>query len=160
VKLMRIAAAGALVLLASASTVAAPERPWSSDRAIFTAEAAQKKWVRFRGSTTFWTPSLADALALEKGLPEYIRRHLSRDDRLASDKKEPLWERAKTYKRQYIGVRLKGRRIVYANFFCNAFTTDWRNERVDVDDGGDCYFQVEYEVDKATFANLMVNGGA
>jgi hypothetical protein len=156
---MRIAAS-VLVLLASTSTVAAPDRPWSAERVIFSAEAASKKWVRYRNSTTFWTPSLADALALEKGLPDYLRRHLSRDDRLASSKKEPLWDRARTYKRQYVGVRLKDRRIVYANFLCAAFGSDWRTERVDVADGGDCYFQVEYDIDKASFANLMVNGEA
>ena len=159
---MRIAAAGcALLLLVSGAAAAAPpSATWSADRAIFTAEVALKKWVRYRGSTAFWTPSLSDALALEKALPDYLRRHLSRQDRLASDKKEPLWERAKRSKRQYVGVHLEGRRIVYANLFCEAFGSDWRSERVDVDDGGDCYFQVEYDVDKATFANLMVNGGA
>jgi len=39
------------------------------------------------------------------------------------DKKNPLWERAKTYKRQYVGIRRKKPRIIYANFFCDASGT-------------------------------------
>jgi hypothetical protein len=100
-------------------------------------------------------------LALERRLPDYMRAELDRQARAYDyprDKKNPLWERAKTYKRQYVGVRRQKRRIIYANFFCDASGSNWRTTRVDVDDGGDCYFQVEYDVDKRTFADLSVNG--
>jgi len=158
---MRIAVAGVALVLAA---TAAPAATWSDDRAIFTAEAAQKAWGSlFRAGATPWTPDLADVLVLEQRLPGYMRVELDRQARARDwpiDKKNPLWERAKTYKRQYVGIRRKKQRIIYANFFCDASGTNWRTTRIDVDDGGDCYFQVEYDVDKRTFADLSVNGSA
>jgi hypothetical protein len=159
---MRIPVVGVAIVLAVSSAAAAPAAGWSEDHAIFTAEAAQKAWGSlFRSGATPWTPDLADVLALEKRLPGYMRVELDRQARVRDfpiDKKNPLWERAKTYKRQYVGIRRQKRRIVYANFFCDASGTNWRATPVDVDDGGDCYFQVEYDVDKKTFADLSLNG--
>jgi hypothetical protein len=161
---MRIRLAGVATMLAVSAATAAPAATWSDERAIFTAEAARKSWGSlFRSGETPWTPELADALALERRLPAYMRVELDRQARARDfpiDKKNPLWERAKTYKRQYVGVRRQKQRIIYANFFCDASGSNWRSTRVDVDDGGDCYFQVEYDVDKRTFADLSLNGSA
>jgi hypothetical protein len=159
---MVIPPAGVAMVLAVSVATAAPAATWSEERAIFTAEAAQKSWpALFRSGATPWTPARADVLALEQRLPEYMRVELDRQARARDypiDKKNPLWERAKTYKRQYVGIRRQKQRIVYANFFCNASGSNWRTTPVDVDDGGDCYFQVEYDVDKRTFADLSLNG--
>jgi len=106
-----------------------------------------------------WTPALDDALALEKALPDHLRRELA-GQRRDPKSKPPLWERARSYKRQYVGVQTKGRRVVFANFFCNDFGRNWRTEPIVVHDGGDCYFTVEYDVDKGTFSKLMINGEA
>ena len=52
--------------------------------------------------------------------------------------------------------------MIYANFFCELFSfqPNWHVVPVSVDDGGDCYFSVEYDVKRGTFSNLMVNGSA
>ena len=140
---------------------AAPAADWSGDRAIFTAEAARTSWTGlYRSGATPWTPALDDALALEKALPDYIRSELARQRPAAAKSKPPLWERAKTYKRQYFGVRTARRRTVYANFFCADHGKNWRIEPIVVKDGGDCYFRVEYDVDKRTFSTLVINGEA
>lgn len=155
------AAVVALWLVVSAARAAAAA-DWSEERAIFTAEAARKSWAslyRFRSGSTPWTPALDDVLALEKALPDYIRGEFTRQRRQLKSK-NPLWERAKTYKRQYVGIRYKARRAVYANFFCTDFGVNWRTEPIGVDDGGDCFFTVEYDVDKGTFSNFIVNGKA
>jgi hypothetical protein len=47
---------------------------------------------------------------------------------------------------------------VWGNFFCRPPRADWRHEPVLVDDGGDCFFQLEYDVDAGRFSNLLVNG--
>jgi hypothetical protein len=152
-------AAVALLLAVDASAVT-PAATWSADRVIFTAEAARDKWSSlFRAGATPWTPAAGDVDALEQRLPDHLRAALPRP-RPARGGKAPLWERAMTYKRQYVGVRRDGHRIVHANFFCNAWRRDWRTEPIVVLDGGDCYFQVEYDVDKASFSNLMINGEA
>ena len=156
---MRIVEASVALLLAAASAVA-PAATWSTERAIFTAEVARKQWPwLYRAGATPWTPAAADVEALEQRLPDHLRAALARQ-RPARGGKAPLWERAKTYKRQYVGVRRDGRRIVFANFFCRAWKEDWRTEPIVVEDGGDCYFQVEYDVDKASFSNLQINGEA
>jgi hypothetical protein len=135
----------------------------ADDRAIFPRELAREKWARLGDSTLeFWTPALGDVLKLEERLPTYLRD--DREARRAAEgccpQSDPLWRRAPGYKRQYVGIVRRGHRRVYANFFCEAPTYDWHRDPVDVDDGGDCYFQVEYDVATGRFDNIAVNGGA
>jgi hypothetical protein len=130
------------------------------DRVIFDREATRKALTgRAMGRGELWTPALADVTALEQKLPAYLRRAYKDQDR----RREPLWKRAPHYKRQYLGITQKGERTIYANFFCEIFgphPEDWKTILVDVDDGGDCYFQVEYDVKAGTFHDLSVNGEA
>jgi hypothetical protein len=72
----------------------------------------------------------------------------------------PLSQRAPAYKRQYVGVLDRGRRLIHASFFCEAPQGDWHHTAVDVDDGADCYLQVDYDVRRRRFASIAVNGGA
>jgi hypothetical protein len=135
----------------------------AEDRAIFPADLARQKWAWLaKPPDAFWTPALADVVKLEAGLPTYLRGRAARRVAAASGPQtNPLWKRAPGYKRQYVGVRRRGRAVIYANFFCEASpNVDWHREPVDVDDGGDCYFQVEYDVTTGRFDNLAVNGGA
>lgn len=160
---MRIGLAG-LALLIAADAAAAPAAPAAfraEDRAIFTAEAAAKQWPwLFRAGATPWTPTVADAEALEQRLPDYLRRELAPRYGARKPKSPPLWERISGYKRQLVGIDRKGRRTIYANFFCSAWNKDWRTEPIVVNDGGDCYVQAEYDVEKKTFSNMMINGEA
>jgi hypothetical protein len=104
----------------------------------------------------FWTPALADVLALEEKLPAYLR------EQYKNRRKEPLWKRAPRYKRQYFGITRQGERVIYANFFCALFSNaeDWHHVPVGVADGGDCYFSVEYDMKRGTLHDLVVNGEA
>ena len=107
---------------------------------------------------TFWTPSTEEVLALERQLPDFLL-----DQPEGSDAREhDLWLKAPNYLRQYVGITRKGRRIVYANFFCNRSSSDrdWHVWPVVVKDGGSCYFQVEYDVESQRFSRLSVNGYA
>ena len=45
------------------------------------------------------------------------------------------------------------------NYFCSD-EANWRQELVMVIDGGECYFQVEYDVEGGLFTKLLVNGEA
>ena len=158
---MRIAAAGLALLLAVDAAAAASPAFRAEDRVIFTAEAAGKAWAwKFRPPAgPPWTPALADVLALEKRLPDYLRRQLAAEYGKRRPKDPPpLWERAPGYKRQYVGIRPNGHRLIHGNFFCEVDNLPWRTSPILVDDGGDCYFQVEYDAEKGTFSNLMVNG--
>lgn len=49
------------------------------------------------------------------------------------------------YKRQYVSVlNSNGQKEVFVNFFCDDFGTDnWRTELLQVDDGGNCFFNLK-----------------
>lgn len=102
----------------------------------------------------YWTPTKDDVRQLEEKLEFYLRR--------VSDRRSPaLWSKLKDYRRQYAGIVENGRRKIYANFFCKtAQITDWKMNPVAVEDGGDCFFQIKYDMDAGTFSNLYINGDA
>jgi hypothetical protein len=129
------------------------------DRAIFDAGATRKSsgLVDALAKAEAWTPTLADVLALEQKLPGHLRENYE------SRRKEPLWKRAPGYKRQYLGITRQGRRVIHANLFCQvpgSRVSDWHTVAVVVEDGGDCYFSIEYDVQRGTFRDLRVNGEA
>ena len=112
-------------------------------------------WFLKPGQTAeYWTPTEKDVLALENGLVSFLQEN---PDRFYSQG-TPVRERLDDYNRQYIGMILDGKRIVYANYFCDSFETDWTKEFIFVLDGGDCYFQFKYDADSGGFFDLQVNG--
>jgi hypothetical protein len=103
----------------------------------------------------YWTPSEQDVIAIENGLVAYLEQNAER----FYVRDIPVWERLDDYNRQYVGVIIDNRRIVYANYFCDS-VVDWEKEFVIVMDGGDCFFQFQFDVDTAEFFELQVNGEA
>jgi hypothetical protein len=103
----------------------------------------------------YWTPTADDILNPEERLADYLRQNPE-----AFYRQPPVWERLDEYQRQYIGLMFKGDRIIYGNFFCDDTGMDWQQEFVIVLDGGDCFFQVKYDVKSGLFIGLQVNGEA
>jgi hypothetical protein len=101
----------------------------------------------------YWTPAERDILALEAGLAAFLRAS-------APERSPDLWQKQPTYKRQYAGLIRDGRRLVYASFFCSTQGDAWRSQVLFVLDGGDCFFQLTYDVERGTYGDLMVNGEA
>lgn len=100
-----------------------------------------------------WTPDKSEILKLEEGLESYLKK--------AAARRSPnLWSKLAKYKRQYVGLMRKGRKVIFANFFCDAFDLDWKTRPVSVEDGGDCFFNVVYDSGSATFSDLQINGDA
>lgn len=50
--------------------------------------------------------------------------------------------------------------VVYGNFFCSDPGMDWKKEWIFVMDGGDCFFQLQFDIASGAFSELMVNGDA
>lgn len=128
---------------------------------IFSAERAKElrvgEWLVGNGkSIEYWTPTEQNVLDLEKELPVFLQENS--DHFYLQDK--PVWEKLDEYDRQYIGLILDGKNIVYANYFCNNTGTDWKKDLVFVMDGGACYFQFKYDADSGKFLDLQVNGEA
>jgi len=104
-------------------------------------------------SDGLWTPSVDDILKLEEILPEYLSQNSSQFYR-----QPPVWQRLDEYQRQYIGLERGEKQIIYGNYFCNNSGVDWQQNLVLVEDGGECFFHVEFDVDSGEFIKLRVNG--
>lgn len=119
------------------------------------AEAAQVALIASAGENFegYWMPSGQDVLALEEQLGPYLQAHA---DQFFGH--PTVWEQLHEYHRQYAGLTVDGAPLIYANFFCGEGQMDWLTEWVIVLDGGDCYFQVLYNVKNDTFIRLQVNG--
>jgi len=149
------------LLLQLAIACSSPAQPIQGERwVIFPAEQAREQglgeWLVADGHPPeYWTPSEDDILALESGLENYLQ-----DNPESFYEGTPVWERLDEYNGQYIGIILDGKKIIYANYFCDSIETDWRKDFVFVMDGGDCFFQFKYDVDPANFFDLQVNGVA
>ena len=126
---------------------------------IFSAEKARNQGIgTFVGNdqiAEYWTPTESDIRALENGLSTYLENNPDR-----FNEHTPVWERLDEYNRQYIGIILDGKKIIYANYFCDSSGMDWRKDFVFVLDGGDCYFQFKYDPNSGEFFDLQVNGVA
>jgi len=144
-----------LIFLVSCSTLPleSPTVEVNQNWVIVTKEQAEEIASWLGGSGGFWTPSADDIFKLEERLAEYLSQNSS-----YFFSQPPTWERLDEYQRQYIGLERGGRQIIYGNFFCNNLGMDWRKTLVIVDDGGDCYFQVEYDVEDGALIMLLVNG--
>lgn len=140
---------------ATATRVEIPTVTENENWVIFTKEAAEEMGVAswLVEGDQFWSPSENDILTLEEKLPEYLFQNA-----YLFIQQPPAWERLDEYQRQYIGFFCSGQKIIYGNFFCDPLNVNWLENIVSVDDGGECYFQFEFNVDEGTFIFLLVNG--
>ncbi len=75
----------------------------------------------------------------------------------ATKEGKPIAAKLRSYKRQYVGLTAAGKKKLYINAFCSD-EPGWLSAPVSVDDGGDCYFQIVYDVESGRFLELSVNG--
>lgn len=123
---------------------------------IFAGASAEQMGLKTIISETiddYWTPSRDDVLAFEQHLGLYLQQAAPQTY------PGPLRDLSK-YRRQYVGILVKGQRVIFANFFCTTDDTDWKHEFVFVLDGGSCYFEVKYDVQTGVFYDLSIHGEA
>ncbi len=91
-----------------------------------------------------WQPQPADIAKLEAGLTRV----------LVAAKLQPG-----AYYRQYGGLTVGGRHIIYVNGARNAIVhPDWRTNAISICDGGALAFGVEYDPATGAFAHFAFNG--
>lgn len=103
----------------------------------------------------YWAPSSSQVIAIEKLLPDLIR-------------KSGLKVKLSGSYRQYMGVVSHGKKIIYLNSFPGSALrpypsdkqVDWRNKPVIYCDGGDNFWGVEFDPGDNTFHDLKSNGVA
>ena len=103
----------------------------------------------------YWTPTEEDILLLEENLPSFLQENST-----SFRREPPVWEQLNNYKRQYAGLIIHGSKIIYGNFFCSDPGMDWKKEWIFVRDGGDCFFQLQFDIASGTSSVLMVNRDA
>ena len=124
---------------------------WFTEGTEFTSAPAKIARITPAGAITeFWTPTADDVQRAEPRITEYLQANAP-----------ALVPKFSSYVRQYTGFRLGGRTLIFVQFFCVAPTNvDWRCAPVVVDDGGECYFRLVYDVGGDSCGNLYVNGDA
>jgi len=110
-------------------------------------------------ASEFWAPSLEDVLEAERRLPTFLTQATCRV------RLKPPAE----YFRQYVGMTIGGRRLLYLNAVHADIVTlhsdgphalDWHSKAIVVCDGGEAFWGVEYDLGARSFGNLQCNGYA
>ena len=101
-----------------------------------------------------WTPKRSDAERASDGVPAFLQ---TAAPKIAS--KFPA------YYGQIFGVTEKGTKVLRLNFSCSkqAFDVEkpgWTQQVIEALDGGDCFFQVDFDPATSTYSRLRVNGHA
>ena len=103
-----------------------------------------------RKNATTWTPLEKD---IAKAMPA-IKAFLVKQAPAIATK-------LTQYQCQYFGVIVDGKRLIYCNFFHRGkLDRNWKSEPVLVCDGGDYFFQLEYDTESGQCLKFSVNGEA
>lgn len=156
------------------SPTAAPQTPQSSENTfVETAEytgviiskdgAAEFSYLFDEATNTFWEASADDVSKAEACIRQYL---LSLEDNPELDtyQKENIafiLENLKEYRRQYVGIEVDGEKRIWCNAFLGDFSfLNWERVPVDVDDGGNRFWQIEYDLLRDECVNFYVHGEA
>ena len=109
-----------------------------------------------------WQPTTAQVAAFETALAPVLRLALRRSVRPSA-----RGFSVRDYYRQYGGLVVDGKQIIYVNAFHAGFlhylepdTASWHRSAVNVCDGAEWFFGAEYDVGSGRVRNLHFNGHA
>jgi len=124
---------------------------------VIPASEAKKQAILFGGPTEFWTPTSADVKELEARLPSFLHAEALG----AGDARKDIIEvrrRLRTYRRQYVGFVLDGKKQILPNAFPKDEDFAWKREFIVVSDGGASFWRVLYDVRQRRLHHLLING--
>ncbi|HUX02866.1 MAG: hypothetical protein WBD63_07540 [Phycisphaerae bacterium] len=99
---------------------------------------------------TYWTPSRSDVAGAFPRIQAFLKHEAP-----------SIAGRLSQYRCQYFGIIVEGRKRIYCNFFHrDGGIANWKSESLFVCDGGDWYFQLEYDLESEKCLNLRINGEA
>jgi hypothetical protein len=97
--------------------------------------------------TETWVITKPQVLEIEKRLPDFAHKHASIDPGKSL--------------RQYIGIVAHGKKIIYLNSIPDwasvAAKKDWRTKAIDLCEGGEAFWGVEFDPADNTFHNFHSN---
>ena len=98
-----------------------------------------------------WAPEANDVTTLEARLSDISK--LQSGGAVRTTISDPF----RSY-RQYVGIVLSGRRLIYVNGFPTPVLKDWQTRLVNVCDGGPAFWGVVFDPVAGTFSDLKTNG--
>jgi hypothetical protein len=134
----------------SSGAFSAPHEIFAGERALELTEQCSR--VSPGPVENTWTPSAADIDAMEPALLERVRQELATAG---------AQEDAATYVRQYGGLVIGGKRVIYTHGFIERIDDPdegWRTHARIICDGGPITFGVEYDLATRAFSNFAFNG--
>ena len=111
----------------------------------------RKQWESMFEDKKFWRPTKGQVLKAEAEIERFLK------DKPPAQSPN-LWQKLPRYKRQYVGVIIDGHKRIYCDFSCSEDPLSC--QPVIHSDGGDCFFQVEYDVEGQKVEWLRINGDA
>jgi hypothetical protein len=134
----------ALLLIVFAACRSGP-RP-RADGCIVSAQQASD---RYGAGGHYFTPSDRDIRALQATLSDFLS---------GEDGTERIVQRLARYRGVFVGAMVDGHRVVRASYDCAGNTPC--SERLDTIsfDGGDCLFEVEFDLETRRYQNLIISG--
>ncbi|MBU8976388.1 hypothetical protein JI752_009585 [Lysobacter sp. MMG2] len=107
-------------------------------------------WLTLSGGS--WRPSAQDVAEARAQLEPYVARQA----RLEGEALPP-WN---TYRFQYRGQELNGKKVIFVNAFCSAPPDLVVTEVVEAYDGGPCYFRAYWDPAEKIYLSVLFNGHA
>jgi hypothetical protein len=112
-------------------------------------------------STRFWEPSIDDVSSAEECIGRFLVS-AQQDPKLDTYQKESaafILENLEKYRRQYVGVVVDGEKRIWCNlFFSDDSFPEWKRIPVDVDGGGNRFWQIDYIVPEDECIRFSVHG--
>jgi hypothetical protein len=125
--------------------------------------ASEFSYLFDEASTRFWEPSIDDVSRAEECIRQFLVS-VQHDPKLDTDQKEDaafILKNLGEYRRQYVGIVVDGEKHIWCNlFFFDDSFPNWERVPVDVDDGGNHFWQIEYVLLKDECINFYVHGEA
>lgn len=101
----------------------------------------------------FWRPSKEEVLKGEAAIARYL---MSCD----SENMVKIAKKLSDYHRQCIGIVVNRQRRIFYSFICNGYKEGRTEKPFVVKDGGDCFFDIEYDLRSDKCDSLRLHGEA
>jgi hypothetical protein len=112
-------------------------------------------------STAFWVPSEDDVSSAEKCIRQFLVSAQQNPELDTYQKQSAAFilENLEKYRRQYAGIVVDGEKRIWCNLFFSADSfPEWKRIPVDVDGGGNHYWQIDYIVPRDECIHFSVHG--
>jgi hypothetical protein len=114
-------------------------------------------------TTGAWTPTLEETQKALIAIQLFLERPTS-GNQWSKDERKNILNNSKKYRVQFVGLLREKRRVLWCNFFPARRGVEkdefdyWKHTKVEVDDGGYWFWQIDYDPASGECRRLMVNG--